>query len=61
MSETIESDVTSTPADATTMPAPKQNVQIGRLRKIWQAAIRMEVSDVLLRPGIAVKFRVRVN
>lgn len=62
MSDTIEeseSDVTSTPPDQASMPAPKENMQIGRLRKIWQAAIRMEVSDVILRPGIPVKFRMR--
>jgi twitching motility protein PilT len=33
--------------------------QPARLRKIWQAAIRTEASDVLIRPGVPVKFRVR--
>lgn len=29
----------------------------GRLQKFWEAAIRLKVSDVLIRPGVPVKFR----
>ncbi|MEX0742477.1 MAG: PilT/PilU family type 4a pilus ATPase [Phycisphaeraceae bacterium] len=31
----------------------------GRLQKFWEAAIRLEVSDVIIRPGVPVKFRIR--
>ena len=31
----------------------------GRLRKFWKACIDLEASDMILRPGIPVKFRIR--
>ncbi|MBI1367822.1 MAG: PilT/PilU family type 4a pilus ATPase [Planctomycetes bacterium] len=39
-------------------PAPQMQ-PTGRLRKFWEAAVKMEASDILIRPGQQVKFRLR--
>jgi twitching motility protein PilT len=37
--------------------SPRQQV-LGRLRKYWEAAVRMEASDLLIRPGLLPRLRI---